>query len=79
MPVRVPVRQLGYGPISRIAALPDGEHIVSIGGQGAYVWDLTSGEVVRSLRHPIWMQPRSPPTDPCSLLPGRTRRLACGT
>lgn len=45
--VTKPFRQFGLGTLDAIASSPDGQHILTAGG-GAYLWDISTGEVIRT-------------------------------
>lgn len=45
--VTQPIRRFGLGTFKSTAYSPDGKHIVTCGGAGAFLWDVETGEVVR--------------------------------
>jgi len=45
--VTAPIRQFGLGTLECVAYSPDGDKILTGGGGGAYLWDVSTGTVLR--------------------------------
>lgn len=42
-----PIRNFGYGSLDRVAVSPDGQHLLTGGSQGLFLWDMGTGDVIR--------------------------------
>jgi WD40 repeat protein len=42
-----PIRNFGYGSLDRVAVSPDGQHLLTGGSQGLFLWNMGTGDVIR--------------------------------
>ena len=52
--VTQPIRTFGLGELWSAAYSPDGQHIATCGSQGAFLWDIETGAVVRTFTGHTW-------------------------
>jgi len=48
--VTQPIRTFGLGSLSSAAYSPDGRYIATCGGEGAFLWEIETGSVIRTFR-----------------------------
>lgn len=48
--VTQPIRTFGLGSLSKVAYSPDGRHIATCGGGGAFLWDVETGKRIRAFK-----------------------------
>lgn len=51
--VTQPVRVFGFGSLNALTMSPDGKQMVTVGSRGAFLWDLSTGQVVRSFAQDV--------------------------
>jgi WD40 repeat protein len=42
-----PIRTFGYGSLGSVAVSPDGQHLLTGGNQGLFLWDIGTGDVIK--------------------------------
>jgi hypothetical protein len=42
-----PIRTFGYGGLGSVAVSPDGRHLLTGGNQGLFLWDISTGGVIK--------------------------------